>query len=169
MTWIGAYPWLLVLHVLSALAFVAIHGVSMGVWWRIRHERDRAKLAAMLELSGAFILPAMLAGLVLIVSGILVGVAAAWWFNGQWWLWVSIGLLVLIVALMTPMLAIPFSGLRHALGVPSQADLKAGTVPVPVGDAELGLLLADRRPLAGATIAIGGLVLITWLMETKPF
>jgi hypothetical protein len=169
MTWIGAYPWLLVLHVVSALAFVAIHGVSMGVWWRIRRERDRAKLAALLELSGSFILPAMLAGLLLIVSGILVGVAAAWWFNGQWWLWVSIGLLVLIVAVMTPMLAIPFSGLRHALGVPSAAELKAGTAPTPVSDAQLATLLADRRPAVGATVAIGGLAAITWLMETKPF
>lgn len=158
MTWIGAYPWLLVLHVVSALAFVAIHGVSMGVWWRIRRERDRAKLAALLELSGSFILPAMLAGLLLIVSGILVGVAAAWWFNGQWWLWVSIGLLVLIVAVMTPLLSIPFGGLRRALGTPTQVD-----------DAALAMLLADRRPAMGASIGIGGLVLITWLMETKPF
>jgi hypothetical protein len=158
MTWIGAYPWLLVLHVVSALAFVAIHGVSMGVWWRIRRERDRAKLAALLELSGMFLLPAMLAGLLLIVSGILVGVAAAWWFNGQWWLWVSIGLLVLIVAVMTPLLSVPFGGLRRALGTPTQVD-----------DAALAVLLTDRRPAVGATIGIGGLVLITWLMETKPF
>ncbi len=169
MTWTVAYPWLLVFHVLSALAFVAIHGVSMGVWWRIRRERDRLKLAALLELSGSFILPASLAGLLLIVSGIFVGVAAAWWFNGQWWLWASIGLLVVIVAVMTPMLAIPFSGLRRALGNPSQADLKAGTVPTPVSDPELATLLGDRRPAVGATIGIGGLVLITWLMETKPF
>jgi hypothetical protein len=169
MTWIGLYPWLLVFHVLSVLGFVSIHGVSVGVWWRIRHERDRTKLAALLELSGGFILPMSVAGLLLIVSGVIVGVAAAWWFNGQWWLWVSIGLLVLIVAVMTPMLAIPFSGLRHALGIPSQADRKAGTVPTPVSDPELAALLADRRPAIGATIAIGGLVLITWLMESKPF
>jgi len=100
----------------------------------------------------------MLAGLLLIVSGILVGVAAAWWFNGQWWLWVSIGLLVLIVAVMTPLLSVPFGGLRRALGTPTQVD-----------DAALAVLLTDRRPAVGATIGIGGLVLITWLMETKPF
>jgi hypothetical protein len=169
MTWIGTYPWLLVLHVVSALAFVAIHGVSMGVWWRLRHERDRAKLATLLELSGAFILPMMVAALMLIVSGILVGVAAAWWFNGQSWLWVSIGLLVLIVAVMTPMLSIPFSRLRRALATPDGAGLDAGTGPLVVSDAELAALLADRRPVVGATVGICGLVLITWLMETKPF
>lgn len=169
MTWIGEYPWLLVFHVLSVLAFVAIHGVSMGVWWRVRRERDRARLATLLEMSVGFILPMSVAGLLLIVSGILVGIAAAWWFNGQWWLWISIGLLVLIVSVMTPFLAIPFAQMRRGLGIPSQADLKAGVIPTPVSEVELEALLADRRPTIGATIAIGGVVLITWLMETKPF
>jgi hypothetical protein len=168
MTWIGLYPWLLVLHVLCVLGFLALHGVSMGVWWRARRERDRAKLATLLELSVGFMVPMSVAGLLLIVSGVLVGIAAAWWFNGQWWLWVSIGLLVLIVAVMTPMLAIPFSNMRRGLGMPSQADLKAGTVPTPVSDAELETLLTDRKPAIGAAIAIGGIAVITWLMETKP-
>jgi hypothetical protein len=169
MTWAAVYPALLVLHVVCALAFMAVHGVSMGVWWRVRRERDRARLVPLLELSGDFIVPMMLAGLLLILSGILVGIAAAWWFNGQWWLWASIGLLVAIVALMTPLVSIPVSGMRRGLGLPTQADRKAGTVPVPVDDTELDRLLRDRRPVVGATLAIGGIVLITWLMETKPF
>lgn len=169
MTWAGVYPALLVFHVLCALAFMAIHGVSMGVWWRVRRERDRAKLIPLLELSADFITPMSLAGLLLIVSGILVGIAAAWWFNGQWWLWVSIGLLVAIVVVMTPFIAIPVSGMRRGLGMPTRADQKAGIVPAPVDDVELDRLLDDRRPTVGAALAIGGIVLITWLMETKPF
>ncbi len=169
MTWAGVYPWLLVFHVVSVLAFLAIHGVSMGVWWRVRRERDRAKLVPLLDLSVGFITPMSLAGLLLIVSGILVGVAGAWWFNGQWWLWVSIGLLVAIVSVMTPLVAIPMSGMRRGLGMPTQADRKAGIVPAPVEDVELDRLLRDRRPAVGASLAIGGIVLITWLMETKPF
>jgi hypothetical protein len=151
------------------LTFVALHGVSMGVWWRVRRERDRAKLATLLGLSVGLMVPMSVALLLLLASGLLVGVAAAWWFNGQWWLWASVGLLVLIVAVMTPLLAIPFSNMRRGLGMPSQADLKAGTVPTPVSDAELETLLADRKPAVGAAIAIGGIALITWLMETKPF
>ena len=169
MTWAGLYPWLLVGHVLCVLAFMAIHGVSMGVWWQVRRERDRAKQIPLLDLSVAFIIPMSIAGLLLIVSGILVGIAAGWWFNGQWWLWVSIVLLVVIVAVMTPLVAIPMSNMRRGLGMPSQADIKSGTTPNPVDDAALELLLSDRRPLIGATVAIGGIVLITWLMESKPF
>lgn len=169
MTWIALYPWLLVLHVSSALAFMAIHGVSMGVWWRVRRERDRAKLVPLLELSLSFVTPMLVAGALLIVSGILVGIAAAWWFNGEWWLWVSIGLLVVIVGVMTPLVSIPIGQMRHSLGMPNQADRKAGVVPPAVDDAELHRLLSDRRPAVGASIAIAGIVLITWLMETKPF
>ena len=169
MTWTGVYPWLLVLHVLSVFAFLAIHGVSMGVWWRVRRERDRAKLSALLGLSAGFITPMSVALLALIVSGILVGVAAAWWFNGQWWLWASLGLLVIIIGVMTPLIAIPMTEMRRGLGMPSRADLKAGAEPTPVDDATLDLLLLDRRPAIGSSIAIAGIVVITWLMETKPF
>lgn len=169
MTWAGVYPWLLVLHVLCVFAFLAIHGVSMGVWWRVRRERDRAKLSALLGLSIGFVIPMSVAALLLIVSGILVGVAAGWWFNGQWWLWLSIVILVVIIAVMTPLIAIPMTNMRRGLGMPSQSDTKAGVVPTPVDDATLERLLSDRRPTIGASIAIGGIVLITWLMETKPF
>ena len=169
MTWTAVYPWLVTVHVLGVFVFLALHGVSMGVWWRVRHERDRAKLAAWLELSSSFMTPMFLAGLLLIVSGIVAGIAGEWWFNGQWWLWVSIAALVVIVALMTPMLAIPLGNVRRGLGIPGPADRRAGTVPTAVDDAELEQLLANRRPTVGALTAIGGIVLITWLMETKPF
>lgn len=169
MTWADLYPWLLVVHVLSVLAFVALHGVSMGVWWRVRRERDRATLTAWFALSAGFITPMLIAGLVLIVSGVVAGIAAGWWFNGQWWLWVSIVLLTAIVLSMHPLNAIPMIEMRRGLGIPSRADHKAGTVPTPVDDATLDALLRDRRPLAGSVFAIAGIVVITWLMESKPF
>jgi hypothetical protein len=153
----------------SALAFLAVHGISMGVWWRVRRERDRAKLVPLLELSSSFMTPMFIAGLALIVSGILVGIAAAWWFNGQWWLWASIGLLVLIVLLMHPLLGVPMHMVRRGLRMPTPYDHKYGTVDAPVDDAELDRLLRDPRPTVGAWVAIVGIVLITWLMETKPF
>lgn len=169
MTWADLYPWLLVLHVLSVLGFLAIHGVSMGVWWRVRRERDRAKLMAWLELSGSFMTWTLVTTLLMIVSGVVVGVAAGWWFNGQWWLWVSIVLLAAIVLSMNPLNAIPMVRVRQALGMPNLADARAGTTPSPADDATLDALLLDRRPVFGSAFAIAGIVVITWLMETKPF
>jgi hypothetical protein len=117
MTWADLYPWLLVFHVLCVLAFLAIHGVSMGVWWRVRRERDRERLAAWFELSGSYMTSMLVTGLLLIGSGIVVGIAAGWWFNGQWWLWVSIILLAAIVQSMNALNAIPMVEMRRGLGI----------------------------------------------------
>lgn len=156
MSWASLSPWLVTLHVLTVLAFVAVHGVSMGVWWRVRQERDRTRLAAWLELSGRFLVAAIVAGLLLVVSGVLAGIAGSWWSAGGAWLWLSVALLVTIFLLMHPLLAMPFVRLRRGL-----AD--------GIDDAELERRLADRRPPIGAALGIAGLVAITWLMETKPF
>lgn len=162
-------PWLITTHVLAAFAFFALHGVSMAVWWRLRTERDRARVASYLELSASMLVVMSVAGLALIVTGILAGIVGAWWFNGQWWLWLSIGILVVIVGAMTPLMAIPMAEAREAVGLPTAAQAKAGTIPVPLDDAELDRRLRNPRPTYGATIGIVGIVLITWLMEMKPF
>ncbi len=53
--------------------------------------------------------------------------------------------------------------------ITSRVDDAAGTVPMPVDDATLDLLLRDRDPLTGSALAITGIVVITLLMESKPF
>lgn len=162
-------PWLVLLHVLSTFAFLAAHGVSMGVWWRLRKERDRTRVISYLDLSASMIIPMSVAALVLIVSGIVAGIAGGWWFNGQWWLWLSIGLLVIIIGAMTPLLAMPLNEVRRAAGIPTAEELKAGIVPTPADDATLDRALRNPKPAIGAAIGIGGIVLITWLMMLKPF
>ena len=162
-------PWFVLLHVLSTFAFLAAHGISMGVWWRLRKERDRMRVISYLELSASMLIPMSVAALVLIVSGIVAGIAGGWWFNGQWWLWLSIGLLIVIVATMTPLLAMPLNEVRRAVGIPTLADQKAGIIPEPSDDATLDRLLRNPKPAIGAAIGIGGIVLITWLMMLKPF
>lgn len=162
-------PWLVLLHVLSTFAFLAAHGVSMGVWWRLRKERDRTRVISYLDLSASMIIPMSVAALVLIVSGIVAGIAGGWWFNGQWWLWLSIGLLVIIIGAMTPLLAMPLNEVRRAAGIPTAEEIKAGIVPTPADDATLDRALRNPKPAIGAAIGIGGIVLITWLMMLKPF
>lgn len=162
-------PLLTLAHVLAAFAFLATHGVSMAVWWRLRRERDRTRLVSFLDLSASMLVPMTVAAIVLIASGILAGIAGGWWFNGQWWLWLSIGLLVIVVGAMTPLLAIPLNEVRQAAGIPTPADRKAGVAPEPADDATIDRLLRSPKPTLGATIGIGGLVLITALMTLRPF
>ncbi len=43
------YPWLVALHLLGLVVFLLAHGVSMWVAFRIRGERERDVVVAMLE------------------------------------------------------------------------------------------------------------------------
>lgn len=162
-------PWLVVLHVLSAFGFLAIHGISMGVLLRVRKERDRGRLATLLEFSTTYLNALYLFLLALLVTGIASGILGGFWTSGQLWLWVSLGLLIALVVAMYYFMSAPFTAMRSGLGIPSMQDLKKGTVPTPVPDAELAVLLMARRPLVGAALGIGTIVVIATLMEMKPF
>lgn len=162
-------PWLVVLHVLSAFGFLAVHGISMGVLLRVRKERDRGRLAALLEFSTTYLNALYLFLLLLLVSGIASGILGGFWTNGELWLWVSLGLLIALVVAMYYFMTDPFVAMRSGLGIQSMQDAKKGIMPTPVADAELAVLLTARRPVAGAALGIGTIVVITWLMAMKPF
>ncbi len=162
-------PWLTLLHILGAFGFLAIHGVSMAVVMRLRSERDRVRVRTLLELSAWSINALYLFLLVLLVAGILSGIAGAWWTSGQLWIWAGLGLLVLITVAMYAVLTTYFLKLRAAVGIPTQKEVKLGIEPVQLSDPELAVLLASPQPLIGAAIGVVGIVVIVWLMVLKPF
>jgi len=162
-------PWLIFIHVAGAFAFIAAHGASMAVFFRIRRERDRAKLTTLLELSSYTIGFLYIAFVVLLLGGIAAGIVGGWWTNGRLWLWTAVVILVIIVGLMYGLLTTSYAKIRQALGVPSMNDQKKGVVPEPGTDAALEALLTSSRPTIGAVLGIVGLVVIIWLMVVKPF
>lgn len=162
-------PWFVFIHVAASFAFIAAHGISMGVFFKLRRERDRAKLTTLLEFSGYAMTTLYVAFLVLLIGGVVAGIVGGWWTNGRLWLWASLGVLVVVVGLMYGLMTTNYSKVRRALGVATPTDIKQGVVPEPTSDAELEALLASSRPTIGAVIGIGGLLLIIWLMVVKPF
>ena len=162
-------PWLVVLHVLSAFGFLAVHGISMGVLFRVRKERDRGRLATLLEFSATYLNALYLFLLLLLVTGIVSGILGGFWTNGQLWLWVSLGLLIALVGAMYYFMTEPFTAMRSGLGIQGMQDRKKGIMPTPAADAELAVLLTSRRQISGAALGVATIVVITWLMEMKPF
>ena len=78
------YPWLVFVHLLGLIVFVAMHGVAMFVAFRIRPERDAAVVKLLLALSSRAN-QAMYLGLLLLGIGGL-GAAnppACWWRRGS--------------------------------------------------------------------------------------
>lgn len=166
-------PWLPLLrlaHVLAAFAFVLVHGASAMVAFKLRVERDRTRIQALLELSNAYLNWLYLALLVLLLAGILSGIAGGYWTDGRYWLWASVGLLVGIMIAMYVMAVPHFDALRHALGLSTYNDTRKNLAPPPPAtDADLARLLESPRPIQAAAIGIGGIAIIVALMMLKPF
>lgn len=158
---------LVFLHVAGAFMFVAGHGVSMFVVFQVRRERDRTKLAALLDLSGVSLGVAGIGLLVLFISGIAAGFARDSWGSG--WLWVALGLFIVISIVMTPVGGTYLRGLRLAIGQRARNAKPGDPDPVPATDAELAALQVSRKPELLLTIGAGGFLVILWLMMFRPF
>jgi hypothetical protein len=159
--------WIVFLHIAGAFMFVAGHGVSMFVAFQVRRERDRGRLAALLDLSGRSLAVAGIGLLVLFVSGIVAGVVLGSF--GRWWIWISLALLVVIAGLMTPVGVGYFNRIRLALGQRTRNVRAADPDPVPASDADLAVLLASRAPETLLYLGAGGFLVILWLMRFRPF
>lgn len=161
------YPLVVFVHVLAAFAFVLAHGVSVFVALRLRSERQTERVAALLDLSRSSIGAASLALIVLFLAGIAAGFLGNHW--GRLWIWVSIGLIVVLWAAMGAIGSRHFNELRLAIGLPSTYGKRDDPLPEPRPSAEVATMLASSRPYWLAAIGGGGLVLLLWLMAFQPF
>jgi uncharacterized membrane protein len=155
-----AYSWWKFLHVAGVIAFVSFHGVSMVVALRVRKERDRVRIATVLQLSGSSLMGMYVSLAWLITFGVVAGIQGDFWNDG--WFWISIGLLVLAVGEMS------------AVGRPYYERLKEAVEVRPSGvprrsDEELEEILSSPVALWNAVFGAAVLLAITWLMIFKPF
>lgn len=155
-----AYSWWKFLHVAGVIAFVSFHGVSMVAALRVRKERDRVRIATVLQLSGSSSMGMYVSLAWLITFGVVAGIQGDFWNDG--WFWISIGLLVLAVGEMS------------AVGRPYYERLKEAVEVRPSGvprrsDEELEEILSSPVALWNAVFGVAVLLAITWLMIFKPF
>ena len=155
-----AYNWWKFLHVAGVLAFVMFHGVSMFVAVRVRKERDRGKIAAMLQLSGSSLMGMYVSLLWLTVFGVIAGIQGLWWNDG--WFWIAVGLLVVAVGEMSAVARPYYQRVKEAIEVrPSGVPRRS--------DEELEEILRSPIGLWNAAFGIAVLAVIAWLMIFKPF
>jgi hypothetical protein len=156
----SAYTWWKFLHVAGVIAFVMFHGASMMVAVRVRKERDRAKLAAILQLSGSSLMGMYVSLLWLTVFGVIAGIQGAWWNDG--WFWISIILLVVAVGEMSAVARPYYQRVKEAIEVrPSGVPRRS--------DEELDEILRSRVGLWNMGFGLAVLATIAWMMIFKPF
>jgi hypothetical protein len=155
-----AYNWWKFLHVAGVLAFVLFHGVSVTAALRLRTERDRTRIAVLLQFSGSTIKGMYLALGWLIVFGVVAGVKGGSWNDG--WFWASIAILVLVVGEMSAVARPYYQRVKEAV------ELRPSGVP-RTSDEELDEILRSRVALMNLAVGVVALGVIAWLMIFKPF
>jgi hypothetical protein len=159
--------WLVFLHVLSVFLFAAGHGVSLFAAFRLKQERDPARVLALLDMSRGSLGFASIGLLGILLFGILAGIAGDDW--GHPWLWVSLALFIVIGGVMTPVGAIPLNKIRTAMGQQLGKPKPGDPAPVALPMDQVGAMLDALRPDVLAAVGGGGFVVILFLMMFKPF
>jgi hypothetical protein len=164
------HPWIVYAHVLGAFAFAAGHGVAATMAFRLRSERDPARIAAILDYSLWQLSPRSLMSIgfiVLFLSGIAAGFTGGHW--DRLWIWVSIGLLVVITGLMTPVAAGHYNKVRAAIGQKPPREKVDVPPPTPLPPDQLEALLMAPTPWILAALGGIGFAAILLVMMLKPF
>jgi hypothetical protein len=159
------YVFMIFLHVLGVIVFALGHGTSIAVAFRMRREREHARIAAMLDVS-SWSTGLMYLGLLLIViPGVVLGFMGGYW--ASWWLWVSIVLLVIVIGAMYGIATPTYLRLRAATGA-TMAESSRKKVGDVDSERVLDAMATSWRPTALAIIGGVGLVVILWLMIAQP-
>jgi len=161
------YPWLVFLHILGTFGFLLAHGASASASFALRRERNLERVRGILELSASSYGVMYLSLLVLLVSGITAGFMGRWWGHG--WIWISLGLLVVILFAMFGMGSRIYGGARKAAGLPYVEKGKQNPPGEPASPEEIDALLSKGNPWLLTAIGYGGVAVIAWLMMFKPF
>ena len=160
------YPWVVIAHVVFVILAFGAHGVSAFAMFRVKAEPDRARAAAVLDLSTLALAAAGIGLLIAVVLGIVAAVMAGYF--GQLWPWAAIAVVVVAWLAMTPLASNPMSQVRRELGLPTRND-KKGVAPQPGTDEALAAARAGLRPELVAGSGVLAIVVLVWLMEMKPF
>ena len=160
------YNWIVWIHIVGGFTFALAHGVSAGVAFKLRDEREVPRVQALLDLSNVAT-QGMYAGIfILLGAGIVAAFMAGLW--GRGWIWTATLILVVQFAFMYVRAAGYFRDLRRAAGQPYETG-KGAQAAEPSNPARLGELLASSRPIEIAGVGYAGLIAILWLMVMKPF
>jgi cytochrome c biogenesis protein CcdA len=165
------HTWIVFLHIAGVLIFLLAHGVSAGVMLRLRSERDPGAVRTLVDFSRRSMIWMSVGALIWLVAGIAAGFTgrggAGWWTTGTYWIWASLAIAIAIIIVMTPWGRMYLNRVRAAVGV----DPKTGAVDpsFQVDQASLDAAIASGKPELLATIGVGGVIVLAWLMIFKPF
>jgi plastocyanin len=153
------YQWWVFVHLAGVFGLLVSHGVSVAVTFRLRAERDPARVVTLLEMSGSSITAFYVSLAVLLLGGVVAAFDGGLW--GYGWIWASLAML-LIVMLAMYAVARPY---YHRIRFVATAMTEGSQA---VTQEQFERLLKAPRSLSVAAIGLAGLAVILYLMLFKP-
>ena len=160
------YRWIVFVHILAALAFFMVHGASMVMAFRLRHEREMERIRAILDLSNAALPAAYMALLVLLLAGIVAGIMGHWFSQG--WIWTALVLMVVLWFGMHYYAFRFYTPIRKAVGLP-YSDGKDHPAEPPAAEPDIAAAIQASNPALLLGLSAVLVAVILWLMMFKPF
>ncbi|HEX6269523.1 MAG TPA: hypothetical protein VFZ43_04760 [Anaerolineales bacterium] len=160
-------PWLIFLHILSAITFFLAHGTSIAMAFQLRKETDLARIRALLDLSTSTMMIMFVSFVVMGFSGLIMPFILQIWNKG--WIWASIVLMIVVFFYMVFMNDKRYSHRRKMVGLPYVVGGKQLPAEEPASQDEVQ---AHIRKLNVNDMVIVGYVIpviVLWLMVFKPF
>lgn len=160
-------PWLIFLHILSALTFFLAHGTAVAMAFQLRRETDFARIRAMLDLSATTFMTMVVAFLVMGLSGLTLPFMMKLW--GKGWIWASVILMLVVFFHMMFMNDKRYKHLRRMVGLPYMIGGNKFPAEPPASQADVETYI---KKLKVTDLVIVGYVipmLVLWLMVFKPF
>src|SRR5437588_4057826 len=151
--------WWVLLHVAAVLWFLGAHGASMSMLFRLRRERDPAKVDAYLQISTSSSRAMYVSLGAVVLTGVIAGFNGHWW--GYGWIWAALGILVATTGAMQAVAA-PY---YRRVGVIARAMAGGSKAVTPE---QFDEVLRERRPWGVVAIGVVALGVLLYLMIFKP-
>jgi hypothetical protein len=160
-------PWLIFLHVLSAITFFLAHGTSMAMTFQVRKETDFARIRALLDLSMSTMVVMGISFIVMGLTGLIMPFIMKLW--GKGWIWASIVLMIIVFLQMAFMNEKRYKHLRRMVGLPYMIRGDRFPPEPPATQAEVAAHL--KKLNVGELVVVGYVIpmIVLWLMVFKPF
>lgn len=159
--------WLVYIHILSAITFFLAHGVSAAMAFQVRKETDFTRIRALLDLSLSSVMFALIAFLVMGLTGVVLPFLVHIWNKG--YIWASIVLMLVAFFYMAWFNESHYKQLRRLVGLPYMRGNKSLPAEPPSSPEEVAAHLKKSgvTPLIVTGYVIPAVVL--WMMVFKPF
>jgi len=161
------YRWIVFVHIFGVFVFLIAHGVSSGVGFRLAKERNRERVAGLLDFSAASSKVMMLGFWWILISGFVLGAVGD--LLSARWFWAAIITLIVLAGLMTPLAAVPYNRVRTILGLPRPLRRRRPAAAADGGTGDLNEALSKISPYPAAIVGFLGLGFLLYLMLFKPF